>query len=216
MRIKCIISAICLLFGACAGRADSVRQFFISEPGEVFELITQGVRAAMVTMAEDGQKIESDNLQGGKVKIDSLSQNYMKVRCSEVKQVELKLLTKGTADTVIAVVETFRLPAADSRISFYNTKWQPIPLEKCLKGGMPGIAAFVKKGTPSQVVEMITRTVAFPLIELTFGEGDSRLVATHQLQAFLSREDYAKVQPYLQESITYDIDKLKLKPSKQK
>lgn len=211
MKIKYQIVALCTLLASLSAQAENVRDFFITEPGNVFELLTQGVRAAMVTMAEQGKKIESENLHGGTAKIDSLSTTYMSVRCSDVKQVELKLLIKGKTDTVIAVVETVQLPAPDSRISFYTTKWKPIPAGKCIKNGTPVMTDFIKNGTPSSVVADVMSHISFPIIKLTFGTTDGALVASQQMEKFLYRDEYAKIRPYLTDSITYRIDGTKLK-----
>ena len=168
----------------------------------------------MITMAEQGQKINSDNVHGGTAKIDSLSATYISVRCSDVKQVELKMLTKGTSDTVIAVVETVQLPALDSRISFYDTDWKPLPIGKHMKGGMVKMTDFIRKGTPKAIADDVMRRVRFPLFLMTFGKNDGQLVVSQQQKSFLSREDYNKIRPYLIDTITYDIDKTKLKRSK--
>ena len=213
MRMKYIFTLLIVLVCSMA-RAESVRHFFISEPGNVFVLIPQGVRAAMITMAEEGQKIASKNTDNGTVQIDSLSESFISVHCSEAKQVEIKMLTKGKADTVLAVVETMRLPAMDSKISFYNTRWLPIAPNKCIKGGLPEMRHFIKPGTPAHIVEMIERSIPFPLIWLTFGKAEGKLVAMHQLQAFLSKEDFNKMAPYLLDAISYDIINTKLKRSK--
>lgn len=188
-----------------------VRDFFISEPGNVFELLSQGVRAAMITMAEQGQKISADNQHDGTARIDSLDATYISVRCSDVKQVEMKVLTKGKADTVIAVVETVKLPSLDSRISFYDTNWRPIPDSKCIKGGMVKMTDFIKKGTPNDTVEDVRRHISFPLMLMTFGADDGELRVSHQLQSFLCKEDYKKISPYLIDTISYRIDGTKLK-----
>ncbi len=211
MKIKRQILALCALLAAMSAGAENVRDFFISEPGHVFELLTQGVRAAMITMAEQGKKIESDNLHGGTAKIDSLDATYMSVRCSNVKQVELKLLTKGKSDTVIAVVETVKLPALDSRISFYSTRWKPIPVSKCMAGDAPTIKFFIKKGTPRSMVEEVIRHISFPLIMMTFGKADGQLVVSQQMEAFLAHSEYSKIRPYLNDDITYGIVGTKLK-----
>ncbi len=211
MKIKHQILALCTLLAAMSAQAENVRDFFITEPGNVFELLTQGVRAAMVTMAEQGKKIESDNLHGGTAKIDSLDATYMSVRCSDVKQVELKLLTKGKSDTVIAVVETVKLPAPDSRISFYSTKWKPIPVSKCMAGGAPTMQLFIKDGTPRKMEEEVMRHISFPLIMMTFGKTDGRLVVSQQMASFLSRDEYSKIRPYLNDAVTYSIVGTKLK-----
>lgn len=188
-----------------------VRDFFISEPGNVFELLSQGVRAAMITMAEQGQKISADNQHDGTAKIDSLNDTYISVRCSDVKQVEMKMLTKGKADTVIAVVETVKLPTLDSRISFYDTNWHAIATGKCMKGGIVTMTDFIKKGTPADTVAEVKRHISFPLMLMTFGAAEGELRVSHQLQSFLSKEEYNKISPYLIATVSYRIDGAKLK-----
>ena len=61
---------------------------------------------------------------------------------------------------------------------------------------------------------MIERTIPFPLIWLSFAHESGKLVAKHQLKAFLSEEDLGKIAPYLLDAISYDIHNTQLKRTK--
>ena len=191
-------------------KAEKIRDFFISEPGNVFEMLTQGTRSAMITMAEQGDTIESETQLDGTSKILVLEDEYMKVQNSASKTTELRMLTKGKADTVIVVVETVKLPVLDSQISFYDSHWQPLKAEKVMKGGIPTLKDFVPPSTAKKDAEKALKEVDMQMISMVFeGESHSKLVVKQQLKNFYSKEDYKKY-GFLLNQLTYEIKNTKL------
>ena len=187
------------LLAAAQAQAGGIRDFLLSEPGVVFRTLPQAARAGLVANAELGKSrtTEATNRMGNTSKIDTLTTDYVAVQLSGSSSVALKMLNKGKADTVIAVIETVSTPARDSRITFYDTRWKQLPAKKCIK----------------QLPAM--RDIDFQLIELQWtGAGFNTLTATHSLKSFYSKEDYQKWAPYLVDTITYHIEGTTLKPDK--
>ena len=57
-----------------------------------------------------------------------LTNDYLRLQQSEKSMVEMKIFS----DSLLCMVHTFLGPAADSEVSFYNLKWEPVsyPLER--------------------------------------------------------------------------------------
>ena len=186
-------------------QAAKIRDYFIMEPGNLFLTLSQGTRAGMITTAEEKRESQADNRMGGVAKITTLDDDYMTIETSPCKSVELKLLTKGTKDTVIAVIETVKLPVTDSRISFYSTKWKPLKTKKHFKQ-MPTIKDFLLPNAKKGKAKEVLSNLHFPLIVLKFsGPQHQQVVATQQLKKFYSEEDYQKMGKFLKDSINYSI-----------
>ena len=96
------------LLAAAQAQAGDIRDFLLSEPGVVFRTLPQAARAGLVANAELGKSrtTEATNRMGNTSKIDTLTTDYVAVQLSGSSSVALKMLNKGKADTVIAVIET--------------------------------------------------------------------------------------------------------------
>ncbi len=195
-----------------AMQAGNIRDFFISEPGELFKSLSQGTRAGMVATQESGHSGKASTRLNEDAEIDTLTADFMRIKTSNCATVELKLLTMGQKDSVIAVIETVKTPVPDSKISFYDTRWNVLKTSKHFKA-VPGIKHFVKPGTASSKAKEVLNSIDFEMIELQFaGKGFNRLMATQQLKTFYSQEDYSKLASCLHEKITYQIQGTVIKP----
>ena len=160
------------------GAARTIADFFASEPGNVFPLLT-----------------------------------YLKVQTSGSKVVEMRMLTTGTRDTVIVVIETVLTPVPDSKLTLWNSKWQMLRTDRHFK--MPSIDDFIVKKMPRELRADLQDAMIFPLIQLTFkGDHREQVEATHGLEQFLAPSEFKRFAPYLKPSITYRMSGTKIKPVK--
>ncbi len=203
-----LIVACAVLLATMQAGAATMRDFLISEPGVVFPTLPQAARAGLVTYAEQGQAstLSTTNRFGNSSSIDTLTADYAVVKVSQSCTISLKMLTRGTRDTVIAVIETVATPTRDSRIAFYDTQWKPLPTRKYFKQ-LPAMRDFFKPATPKDTLAQLLTAVDFPMIEMQWtGPGFNTLTATQGLKTFYSKEDYQKWAPYVVDSIDYYID----------
>ena len=84
-----------------------MRDIFASAPDSVFPLLTRNNRL--------------DNV----VELLKLGDAYLQLRTSERSIVEMRLLS----DSLMCLIHTYMGPAADSRVSFYDTAWKPMATE---------------------------------------------------------------------------------------
>ena len=195
------------------GAARTIADFFASEPGNVFPLLTRTNRLDLVDYYNSGQTVAVPNNLGGTSQLEALDSAYLKLQTSGSKVVEMRMLTTGSRDTVMVVIETVLTPVPDSKLTLWNSKWQMLRTDRHFK--MPGIDDFIVKKMPRELRADLQDAMIFPLIQLTF-KGDRRLQveATHGLEQFLAPSEFKRFAPYLKPSITYRMSGTKIKPVK--
>jgi len=156
-----------------------------------------------------GRKVTADNNISDITSLIKVDSNYMAVKMSESNIVQMGLLNKSKKDTVIIVVNTVELPAKDSSIKFYSTSWDELDGEQNFKE--PQIDDFIKIPAGATMSKKdVLNAITFPLISYSLDE-DLNLVAYQNMKDFMSKDDYAKIKPYLIDSIEYQYAKGKYK-----
>ena len=194
------------------GTARTIADFFASEPGNIFPLLTRTNRLDMVDYHKSGQTVAIANNLTGDSKLLELDSTYIKVQTSDAKVVEMLMRTAGK-DTVITVIETVMTPVPDSRLSQWNSHWQRYISDRLF--AMPGIDDFFVKKMPQELRADLQDAMIFPLIRLSFtGEKHDTIEASHGLEQFLASNEYQRFAAYLKPSLKYRFNGLKIKPAK--
>ena len=212
--MKHLLSILCLSLALLplTGMARTISDFFASEPGNIFPLLTRTGRLDMVDYYNSGKTVAIANNLEGESSLLQLDSAYLKVQTSKNRIVEMRMRTAGK-DTVITVIETVMTPVPDSRLTQWNVHWQRFTSDKLF--AMPGIDDFIIRKMPHDLRADLQDAMIFPLIQLTFkGEGHDIIEATHGLEQFLAKEEYQRYSRYLKPSISYRFNGLKIKPVK--
>ena len=212
--MKRYLSILCLSLAMMplTGMAHTIADFFASEPGNIFPLLTRTNRLDMVDYYNSGQTVSIANNLTGNSKLLELDNNYIKVQTSGAKMVEMLMRMAGK-DTVITVIETVMTPVPDSRLTQWNAHWQRFTSDKLFT--MPGIDDFFVKKMPKELRADLQDAMIFPLIKLTFtGEKHDTIEASHGLEQFLVSNEFQRFADYLKPSLRYRFNGLKIKPAK--
>ena len=212
--MKRLLSILCLSLALLplTGMARTISDFFASEPGNIFPLLTRTSRLDMVDYYNSGKTVAIANNLEGESSLLQLDSAYLKVQTSKNRIVEMRMRTAGK-DTVITVIETVMTPVPDSRLTQWNVHWQRFTSDKLF--AMPGIDDFIIRKMPHDLRADLQDAMIFPLVQLTFkGEGHDIIEATHGLEQFLAQEEYQRYSSYLKPSISYRFNGLKIKPVK--
>lgn len=206
-RISVLITVIMAL-AFNAGAYDGVSKLFVEENGDLFNSITVPTRYELINNFGRADKTELYNdLRTEETRILALTDEYMKIATSSAQTVELKLLHKSKRDTVIAVIETVAVPYKDSRLTFYDTKWNKLDASKFIK--MPTFDDFILPSMPKDLRNNLVNSMMMTMIELRF-EGET-LVAQCNANDFFMGEDLKTFQPYLVKKVVYTINKSSFK-----
>jgi hypothetical protein len=212
--MKRFLSILCLslAFLPLTVTARTIADFFASEPGNIFPLLTRTNRLDMVDYHKSGQTVAISNNLTGDSKLLELDSTYIKVQTSDAKVVEMLMRTAGK-DTVITVIETVMTPVPDSRLSQWNSHWQRYISDRLF--AMPVIDDFFVKKMPQELRADLQDAMIFPLIRLTFtGENHDTIEASHGLEQFLASNEYQRFAAYLKPTLKYRFNGLKIKPAK--
>jgi len=194
---------------ASAGMARTVADLFASEPGNIFMLLPRSVRLDMVDYYNSGQVVAARNNLGGDSQFEALDSLYLKLRASDVKTVEMRMVP-AKRDTMIIVIETVLTPVPDSRLTCWNSQWQRLNTARLFS--MPVIEDFMTRKMPDDLRADLDAAAPFQLIELTLeGTSHDTIVARHGLARFLVASEYARFSPYLTDRITYRLHGNKIK-----
>ena len=202
---RLFITAMCLT-ALLTGNSRTIRDFFASEPDDIFMLVPHTARLDMLDYYDSGQKVEMSNKLGDDTQLDSVDNSYLKLRTSESRMVELLMLQYTKRDTIIAVIETVFTPVPDSQLRFFNSNWVELSSIRPLKK-MPTLDDFFLPSTNKAKRQELLEKLPFTLLEMSFtGDGHNTLLVKHNLDKFLSKEEFAQFKPYMRPSLTYAIN----------
>ena len=168
--------------------ARTIADFFASEPGNIFTLLTRTHRLDMVDYYNSGQVVDVPNNLAGEARLIELDSAYLKVQTSGSRVVEM-LMRKAGKDTVITVIETVMTPVPDSRLTQWNVHWQQYISDRLFT--MPAIDDFIVGKMPRDLRLDLQDAMIFPLIRLSFTGANHDTIAwpgavprTRRVQAF--------------------------------
>ena len=191
-----------------ASAYDGVSKLFVEENGDLFNSLSLTTRYELLNnYGRDDKSEVLNNLHTNESRITRLTPDHMIIATSAGKTIELKLLQRSKNDTVIAVIETVATPYKDSRLSFYNTKWERLESAEFII--MPTVEDFISRKTSREMREEIMASLQFAMIEMQIQ--DSFLVAKCNLQDFFLGDDFAKYKSFVTDKIVYNINKAKIK-----
>lgn len=203
-----------ILFGALLAVAamgyayDGVARLFTDESGELFNSLSLSARYELLNNFSKGETVEVvNNLRTTESRITQLTSDHMVVATSSARTVEMKLLPRAKGDTVLAVIETVATPVKDSRLTFYDMKWNPLEASKFIK--MPEAADFFLPSVNKEKRDEMLSMLNFAMIEMAF-DGDN-LVARCNLEDFFLGDDFKFYKPLVTNRIVYTVKKAKFK-----
>lgn len=200
---------LAVAFSCAAG--DGVEQLFAEEPGALFNSLTYSARYELLNKFKQDKSDEVlNNFQTTESRILKLSKEHLIVATSSSRTVELKLIAQPKNDTVLAVLETVSTPVKDSRLSFYDLKWNRLDDSQFIT--MPSVADFFVPKASKELRDELLNQLSFAMIEMEF-EGDT-LVARCNFKDFYMGDDFKHYEQWVRPSIAYVLNKGKFKMKK--
>lgn len=196
-----ITTALILLFGtAFECEARTIKDFFVSEPGEVLQLLSQRTKMDMIDYLNEGRMVDVVNNLDETSHFNKVTDNYMSIQVTAGTAVELLLMPMSKKDTVIVAVTTVELPSTDSRIQFFSTDWSQLHVKDYIKVPSMKDFIFIPKGDKTKK-ETILESIEFPIISYSINSEKNTIISRHGLKKYMSKDDYERIAPYLRDSI---------------
>lgn len=183
-------------------QAKGIGDFFVSDPGYLFEMLDKSQRMDMLDYYNSGKKVDAQNLLGGISRIEEMTPEYIKLQMTESSTVELRMYVTGKQDTLLVAIRTLAAPAFDSQITMYDGGWNPVAPDKYFK--VPSTKDFLQDADNREVADILSR-IEFPLVAASFtpdGSVEMRLTVGDYMDA----EQFAGLKPRLKGKLSYYWD----------
>lgn len=138
--MKRIFSLLLLSLLLQTAGARKMRDVFAAMPDSVLGLMTKNNRLDCIDFIENNMEARVRNRLDGYTVLRTLTDDYLDLQLTLSCRVEMKLLPQADTLSLICLVRTYSVPAAESDISFYTLDWTPVPKSRLLS--MPAYAAF--------------------------------------------------------------------------
>lgn len=183
-------------------QAKGIGDFFVSDPGYLFEMLDKSQRMDILDYYNSGKKVDAQNLLGGISRIEEMTPEYIKLQMTESSTVELRMFVTGKQDTLLVAIRTLAAPAFDSQITMYDEGWNPVVLDKYFKS--PSTKDFLQDADNREVADILSR-IEFPLVAASFTpEGCVEMRLT--VGDYMDAEQFAELKPRLKEKLSYYWD----------
>lgn len=172
-------------------QAQDLRTLFIEMPDTLLPLLTNNDRRDMIDFWDARMSTPVVNRLDGKSRITELTNDFLSVELSRSSSMQIKMLKNVAGDTLLCIVNTVGAEAYDSRIHFYNSRWERVDGSKFT---MPSIADFF---LPSDSVGKALEVSDIYLVKLSLKADNDSLKAEYTMPLYMSRSDSARVAPQL-------------------
>jgi hypothetical protein len=160
-----------------------MRDVFAQMPDSIFPLLTLNNRLDCIDFIENNMEARVKNRLEEQVTLESLTDDYMRLRTSDNSYTEIKLVPQAE-DTVICLNRTCQGPIEDSNVTLYNMQWKKVGnVER------PSVADFLNdnnSGTlSSDTLQQVKQEALFlPLIKASLSPDTDEISWTLQTGEF--------------------------------
>ena len=168
-------------------QAQMLRDLFVEMPDTLLPLLTTNDRRDMIDFFDAHMTTAVTNRLDGKSRITALTDDYLSVELSRSSSMQIKMLNGEGGDTLLCVVNSVGAEAYDSRIHFYNSRWERV--DDALFA-MPTIADFF---IPSDSVGKAIEISDIYLVKLSLSADSDSLKAEYTMPQYMSSGDSARV-----------------------
>ena len=146
----------------------TLRDAFANAPEKIFPLLTKNNRLDCLDFAEGNVAMGVKNKGEGETRIDSLSQNYMRIQMTPRSRVELHMVpATEQVPQRICMIHTYKGPAEDSHVSLFDTNWNLLGVIK-----RPEVSTFIDKDMPHDISGILCD---FSLMQASFSQDGTSL-----------------------------------------
>ena len=119
--MKKTLIIICFLTCWLCVSAQSLREVWIEMPDSILPYLSKSQRTELADYVEMKAEPAVLSTFGDSVRIERMTNNYLLLKANEATRLEIKLLDNNT----LALVQTWKAPAAESKLSLFDLQWQP-------------------------------------------------------------------------------------------
>ncbi len=162
--------------------AQSIRHMLVEMPDSLLPLLTKNNREDCFDFLDANMRARVTNRFDSKSELYSYTSDFLYLQTSDAGSMQMKLLPKAN-DTIVCVVNTVCAEACDSRIAFYNRRWEPLTTKRYFDA--PEIWEFF---SPADSAELLKMTDIY-LVKLSLSATSDSLYAEYTIPQYMLREE---------------------------
>lgn len=203
---KTLLMLIIAVTMALPANAITAREAFVRLASPSLNLLTLDMRQDLLSYYDADTLRQVPNALAGLSQLTRpVTDSYLKVRITPVSTMTIKILPHKN-DTIVATVYTIASPgqAADSQVSFYDSKMNKLSDDKYLK--MAQIDEFIETPHNRQGRELkkeLLSAIPYPTVEYTLTPESDDLTARLTVTDYLGAETMQQLKPYLRPELVY-------------
>lgn len=177
------------LLAGMAVQAQDLKTLFVELPDSLSPLLTKVNREDFGDFLESGMRATVKDRFGGQAEMMRLTADYLFLKETTASTVEMKLLPVNDSVKVVCCVQTYLASVADSRVTFYSTRWEPLPQESFLT---PPVAddffAPARDGADSADCRECRRLADMTLLQASLSATSDSLTFVYSTPDYLDKE----------------------------
>jgi len=130
-RLFSILPTLVLAFNLL--NAADLRTIFINMPDSVMPLFTKSERMDFFDYMDSGMEAKAVNKLGGESVMTLFRDDMLSINTSESGSADIVLFKRKDGTSLVCMIVTVLGNYPDSRLSFYNEDWTPIPANSLIK-----------------------------------------------------------------------------------
>lgn len=186
---------ILLPFLSTALQAQQMERLFMLAPDTVLPLLTENDRFELVEYAKARMKSRVSNQLDGESVLKEITPDYLLLCPTKLSTMQMKLLPTSN-DTIICVVNSVKIEAEDSRVAFFDSRWNRLHDDSCFT--FPPIKEFF---SPSDTIDKYVNMCDIYLVSLRLSPDENHIVAEYTMPSYMNKRDAAVVAPLLRKLV---------------
>lgn len=179
--------------------ALTAEQAFVFAPESVFPLLNKSTRLDMIDYFNSGSATPSKNKLSGNSRVTSIKFNDLQFEMSASSSYHIVILHLNKGEDVIALIETVKTPAIDSKISFYTTEWKKVDGKYFSE---PELEDWLTSEGKKKIKD-VEALVPFMLVGYEFDTMTGELILNNNIKSMLSEDVYDSVASYFKPQLKY-------------
>lgn len=189
-RIFCLTAALSL--AVMTAVAQSVAEAFVGMPADKAPYLTTEMKEKLVGGYKPGTGFSVTNRLQGETTVDTLAADYGRFLLSDAKELDIARLPVNGGDSILLCVETYKAPAPQSEVTFYDLHWNELPAQNLLPD-MTGSA--LSASADSVRTEDLEHAVFSFELQSCVYDPVSKSLSVEMTAPFVSVEEKDKIKP---------------------
>ena len=187
------------IFLISVATAQNMADFFIRMPDSYLPQLEDAWRKDLVDLYQAGKPAVLENTMGGSSTLQNLTTDYLFLQTTERSTMEIRFFPLINHTFIACVITTVFAPVADSRVEFYSTEWQPLPVSDLWTPAK--VEWFIKEDTDRNADDFLNvmSYLDMELIHYHLDPEELTMEATFSTPDYLSSEEREMVKPFLKD-----------------